>query len=83
MCCRAGFCFLVSDSEMVFRILAFPADTLDKGPVQCYGPLLRAVANAKATVPAFFREEDNGRVSFYRMGDQDVHRTDMNANVTT
>lgn len=68
---------------MLSRILAFPADPLDEGPVQRYGPLLRAVANAKATVPAFFREEDNGRVSFYRMGDQDVHRADLNTNVAT
>lgn len=72
---------LGSHSEVLASLFPFPADPLDERPVQLYGPLFGAVAYTKATVPAFLREEDNGRVLLYRVGDQDIHWADLNANV--
>jgi len=56
---------------------SFPPDKLRKGEMEGDGSRPRASSLTASAVPALLRIQDNGRLAFFRVGDQDVHLADI------
>ncbi len=54
-----------------------------KGPIKGNPSRMAAIVDAAATVPAFFRMENDGGFAFGRVGDKDIYLAGFNALITT
>lgn len=52
-------------------------------PTEGNGSPLPAIHDTAAAVPAFIRMQDDRRVSFFRIGDENIHLADIDADIAS